>query len=127
MLQTLEIKHNSFNTHSNTYTVDITFLFLTLLAMFFIIPASQLVFLRPTTHHPSGLDFRLFKDNPMAFWTSTSTTQFEPPGTLTTAVCVNTSQLPSGWPLSLDRNNLDARSEKKPLTWCMSSVWMCSF
>ncbi|XP_031714302.1 E3 SUMO-protein ligase RanBP2 isoform X3 [Anarrhichthys ocellatus] len=27
-----------------------------------------------------GLDFRLFKDNPMAFWTSTSTTQFEPPG-----------------------------------------------
>ncbi|XP_008275426.1 E3 SUMO-protein ligase RanBP2 isoform X1 [Stegastes partitus] len=25
-----------------------------------------------------GLDFRLFKDNPMAFWTSTSTTQFEP-------------------------------------------------
>uniref|UniRef100_A0A8D0ARQ4 E3 SUMO-protein ligase RanBP2 n=1 Tax=Sander lucioperca TaxID=283035 RepID=A0A8D0ARQ4_SANLU len=26
-----------------------------------------------------GLDFRLFKDNPMAFWTSTSTTQFEPP------------------------------------------------
>uniref|UniRef100_A0AAQ6AB98 RAN binding protein 2 n=1 Tax=Amphiprion ocellaris TaxID=80972 RepID=A0AAQ6AB98_AMPOC len=34
--------------------------------------------LRPTTHHPLGLDFRLFKDNPMAFWTSTSTTQFEP-------------------------------------------------
>uniref|UniRef100_A0A3B4YQX1 E3 SUMO-protein ligase RanBP2 n=1 Tax=Seriola lalandi dorsalis TaxID=1841481 RepID=A0A3B4YQX1_SERLL len=33
-----------------------------------------------------GLDFRLFKDNPMAFWTSTSTTQFEPPGTLITAV-----------------------------------------
>ncbi|XP_056279589.1 E3 SUMO-protein ligase RanBP2 isoform X2 [Pseudoliparis swirei] len=27
-----------------------------------------------------GLDFRLFKDNPMAFWTGTSTTQFEPPG-----------------------------------------------
>ncbi|XP_005747883.1 E3 SUMO-protein ligase RanBP2 isoform X1 [Pundamilia nyererei] len=27
-----------------------------------------------------GLDFRLFKDNPMAFWTSSSTTQFEPPG-----------------------------------------------
>ncbi|XP_047456055.1 ranBP2-like and GRIP domain-containing protein 3 isoform X2 [Mugil cephalus] len=27
-----------------------------------------------------GLDFRLFKDNPMAFWTSTSTTQFESPG-----------------------------------------------
>uniref|UniRef100_A0A8C7C8K1 E3 SUMO-protein ligase RanBP2 n=2 Tax=Oncorhynchus kisutch TaxID=8019 RepID=A0A8C7C8K1_ONCKI len=26
-----------------------------------------------------GLDFRLFKDNPMAFWTSTSSTQFEPP------------------------------------------------
>uniref|UniRef100_A0A8D0CHS2 E3 SUMO-protein ligase RanBP2 n=1 Tax=Scleropages formosus TaxID=113540 RepID=A0A8D0CHS2_SCLFO len=25
-----------------------------------------------------GLDFRLFKDNPMAFWTSTSFTQFEP-------------------------------------------------
>ncbi|XP_069053739.1 E3 SUMO-protein ligase RanBP2 isoform X2 [Lepisosteus oculatus] len=25
-----------------------------------------------------GLDFRLFKDNPMAFWTSTSSTQFEP-------------------------------------------------
>uniref|UniRef100_A0A6Q2YF20 E3 SUMO-protein ligase RanBP2 n=1 Tax=Esox lucius TaxID=8010 RepID=A0A6Q2YF20_ESOLU len=24
-----------------------------------------------------GLDFRLFKDNPMAFWTSTSSTQFE--------------------------------------------------
>uniref|UniRef100_A0A3Q3VWH5 E3 SUMO-protein ligase RanBP2 n=1 Tax=Mola mola TaxID=94237 RepID=A0A3Q3VWH5_MOLML len=24
-----------------------------------------------------GLDFRLFKDNPMAFWTSTSTSQFE--------------------------------------------------
>uniref|UniRef100_A0A8C2ZFZ6 E3 SUMO-protein ligase RanBP2 n=1 Tax=Cyclopterus lumpus TaxID=8103 RepID=A0A8C2ZFZ6_CYCLU len=41
--------------------------------------SSQLVFLRPTTHHPVGLDFRLFKDNPMAFWTSTSTTQFEPP------------------------------------------------
>uniref|UniRef100_A0A672FXB4 E3 SUMO-protein ligase RanBP2 n=1 Tax=Salarias fasciatus TaxID=181472 RepID=A0A672FXB4_SALFA len=38
-----------------------------------------------------GLDFRLFKDNPMAFWTSTSTTQFETPGTLITAVCVNTS------------------------------------
>uniref|UniRef100_A0A8C7XAZ2 E3 SUMO-protein ligase RanBP2 n=1 Tax=Oryzias sinensis TaxID=183150 RepID=A0A8C7XAZ2_9TELE len=30
-------------------------------------------------HHPSGLDFRLFKDNPMAFWTSTSTSDsFEP-------------------------------------------------
>ncbi|KAM9709165.1 E3 SUMO-protein ligase RanBP2 isoform 1-T1 [Menidia menidia] len=28
----------------------------------------------------TGLDFRLFKDNPMAFWTSTSTLQFEPPG-----------------------------------------------
>ncbi|KAM6934517.1 LOW QUALITY PROTEIN: E3 SUMO-protein ligase RanBP2 [Xenentodon cancila] len=27
-----------------------------------------------------GLDFRLFKDNPMAFWTSTPVTQFEPPG-----------------------------------------------
>ncbi|XP_076858216.1 E3 SUMO-protein ligase RanBP2 isoform X2 [Brachyhypopomus gauderio] len=27
-----------------------------------------------------GLDFRLFKDNPMAFWTCTSATQFEPPG-----------------------------------------------
>ncbi|XP_026152136.1 ranBP2-like and GRIP domain-containing protein 3 isoform X2 [Mastacembelus armatus] len=26
-----------------------------------------------------GLDFRLFKDNPMAFWTSTSITQSEPP------------------------------------------------
>uniref|UniRef100_A0AAX7UBF1 E3 SUMO-protein ligase RanBP2 n=1 Tax=Astatotilapia calliptera TaxID=8154 RepID=A0AAX7UBF1_ASTCA len=26
-----------------------------------------------------GLDFRLFKDNPMAFWTSSSTTQFETP------------------------------------------------
>ncbi|KAF5892096.1 E3 SUMO-protein ligase RanBP2-like isoform X1, partial [Clarias magur] len=25
-----------------------------------------------------GLDFRLFKDNPMAFWTCTSATQFEP-------------------------------------------------
>lgn len=76
------------------------------------IPASQLVSLRPTTHHPLGLDFRLFKDNPMAFWTSTSTTQFEPPGTLITAVCVNTSQLSPGWPLLLDRNNLDARSGK---------------
>uniref|UniRef100_A0A3B5KZZ9 E3 SUMO-protein ligase RanBP2 n=1 Tax=Xiphophorus couchianus TaxID=32473 RepID=A0A3B5KZZ9_9TELE len=32
-----------------------------------------------TTHHPLGLDFRLFKDNPMAFWTSTSTVQFESP------------------------------------------------
>ncbi|XP_021179409.2 LOW QUALITY PROTEIN: ranBP2-like and GRIP domain-containing protein 4 [Fundulus heteroclitus] len=28
----------------------------------------------------TGLDFRLFKDNPMAFWTSTSTVQFESPG-----------------------------------------------
>nr|XP_054592033.1 E3 SUMO-protein ligase RanBP2 isoform X1 [Nothobranchius furzeri] len=27
----------------------------------------------------TGLDFRLFKDNPMAFWTSTSTIQFETP------------------------------------------------
>uniref|UniRef100_A0A3P9PDW1 E3 SUMO-protein ligase RanBP2 n=1 Tax=Poecilia reticulata TaxID=8081 RepID=A0A3P9PDW1_POERE len=35
-----------------------------------------------TTRHPLGLDFRLFKDNPMAFWTSTSTVQFESPGTL---------------------------------------------
>ncbi|XP_036814957.1 E3 SUMO-protein ligase RanBP2 isoform X3 [Oncorhynchus mykiss] len=26
-----------------------------------------------------GLDFRLFKDNPKTFWTSTSSTQFEPP------------------------------------------------
>lgn len=52
-------------------------------------PASQLVSLHSTTHHPLGLDFRLFKDNPMAFWTSSSTTQFEPPGTLITAVCVN--------------------------------------
>lgn len=76
-------------------------------------PASQLVSLRPTTHHPLGLDFRLFKDNPMAFWTSTSTTQFEPPGTLITAVCVNTSQLSPGWPLLLERHNLDARSGKK--------------
>uniref|UniRef100_A0A8D0ATP2 E3 SUMO-protein ligase RanBP2 n=1 Tax=Sander lucioperca TaxID=283035 RepID=A0A8D0ATP2_SANLU len=56
---------------------------------------------------------KLFKDNPMAFWTSTSTTQFEPPGTLITAVCVNTSQLSPGWPLQLDRNNLDARSGKE--------------
>ncbi|XP_061547242.1 E3 SUMO-protein ligase RanBP2 isoform X3 [Phycodurus eques] len=40
-----------------------------------------------------GLDFRLFKDNPMAFWTSTSSTRFESPGTLMTAVCLNTSQL----------------------------------
>lgn len=76
------------------------------------ISASQLVSLRPTTHHPLGLDFRLFKDNPMAFWTSTSTTQFEPPGTLITAVCVNTSQLSPGWPLLLERNNLYARSGK---------------
>uniref|UniRef100_A0A8C9T5S7 E3 SUMO-protein ligase RanBP2 n=1 Tax=Scleropages formosus TaxID=113540 RepID=A0A8C9T5S7_SCLFO len=29
-----------------------------------------------------SLDFRLFKDNPMAFWTSTSFTQFEPRGIL---------------------------------------------
>ncbi|XP_041115173.1 E3 SUMO-protein ligase RanBP2-like isoform X2 [Polyodon spathula] len=28
-----------------------------------------------------GLDFRLFKDNPMAFWTCTSTTQFKTEGT----------------------------------------------
>lgn len=77
------------------------------------IQASRLVSLRPKTHHPLGLDFRLFKDNPMAFWTSTSTTQFEPPGTLITAVCVNTSQLSPGWPLQLDRNNLDARSGKE--------------
>lgn len=28
-----------------------------------------------------GLDFRLFKDNPMAFWTTTSSCQFESPGT----------------------------------------------
>lgn len=77
------------------------------------ISTSQLVSLRPTTHHPLGLDFRLFKDNPMAFWTSTSTTQFEPPGTLITAVCVNTSQLSPGWPVLLERNNLDARSGKK--------------
>nr|XP_023677363.1 E3 SUMO-protein ligase RanBP2-like isoform X3 [Paramormyrops kingsleyae] len=28
-----------------------------------------------------GLDFRLFKDNPMAFWTSTSFNQFEPQAT----------------------------------------------
>lgn len=79
-------------------------------------PASQLVSLHSTTHHPLGLDFRLFKDNPMAFWTSSSTTQFEPPGTLITAVCVNTSQLSRDWPLLLQRNNLDARSgggEKK--------------
>uniref|UniRef100_A0A667ZKL8 RAN binding protein 2 n=1 Tax=Myripristis murdjan TaxID=586833 RepID=A0A667ZKL8_9TELE len=55
-----------------------------------IIPASQLVSFHPTTHHLLGLDFRLFKDNPMAFWTSTSTTQFEPPGTLITAMCVVT-------------------------------------
>uniref|UniRef100_A0A669CZQ8 E3 SUMO-protein ligase RanBP2 n=1 Tax=Oreochromis niloticus TaxID=8128 RepID=A0A669CZQ8_ORENI len=27
------------------------------------------VSLHSTTHHPLGLDFRLFKDNPMAFWT----------------------------------------------------------
>ncbi|MFT7817969.1 E3 SUMO-protein ligase RanBP2-like isoform X1 [Arapaima gigas] len=27
-----------------------------------------------------GLDFRLFKDNPMAFWSSTSSNQFEPQG-----------------------------------------------
>uniref|UniRef100_A0A665ULM9 E3 SUMO-protein ligase RanBP2-like n=1 Tax=Echeneis naucrates TaxID=173247 RepID=A0A665ULM9_ECHNA len=59
-----------------------------------------------------GLDFRLFKDNPMAFWTSTSTTQFEPPGTLITAVCVNTYQLSPGRPLILQTNNLDARSGK---------------
>lgn len=76
-------------------------------------PASQLVSLHSTTHHPLGLDFRLFKDNPMAFWTSSSTTQFETPGTLITAVCVNTSQLSRDWPLLLQRNNLDARSGGK--------------
>lgn len=63
---------------------------------FLITSASQLVSLRPTTHYPSGLDFRLFKDNPMAFWTSTPTNQFEPPGTPITAVCVNTPQLSTG-------------------------------
>ncbi|PWA31280.1 hypothetical protein CCH79_00002878, partial [Gambusia affinis] len=40
---------------------------------------------KPTIPAPAfkmhtGLDFRLFKDNPMAFWTSTSTVQFESAG-----------------------------------------------
>ncbi|XP_069554564.1 E3 SUMO-protein ligase RanBP2 isoform X2 [Brachyistius frenatus] len=42
---------------------------------------ARALFTAPTFKIPEkGLDFRLFKDNPMAFWTSTSTTQFEPPG-----------------------------------------------
>ncbi|XP_035250343.1 E3 SUMO-protein ligase RanBP2 isoform X2 [Anguilla anguilla] len=47
-------------------------------------PASQPSIVTPTPAMPTfkvptrGLDFRLFKDNPMAFWTCTSSTQFEP-------------------------------------------------
>ncbi|XP_064167868.1 E3 SUMO-protein ligase RanBP2 isoform X3 [Anguilla rostrata] len=46
--------------------------------------ASQPSIVTPTPAMPTfkvptrGLDFRLFKDNPMAFWTCTSSTQFEP-------------------------------------------------
>ncbi|XP_061083172.1 E3 SUMO-protein ligase RanBP2 isoform X3 [Conger conger] len=47
-------------------------------------PSSQPSIVTPTPAMPTfkvptrGLDFRLFKDNPMAFWTCTSSTQFEP-------------------------------------------------
>lgn len=78
-----------------------------------------------TTHHPLGLDFRLFKDNPMAFWTSTSTVQFESPGTLTIAVCVKTSQLSPGWPRRQQTitclHGVD-RPNRLKLTCCMSCV-----
>uniref|UniRef100_A0A8K9UK24 E3 SUMO-protein ligase RanBP2 n=1 Tax=Oncorhynchus mykiss TaxID=8022 RepID=A0A8K9UK24_ONCMY len=36
-------------------------------------------FVSHANHYFVGLDFRLFKDNPKTFWTSTSSTQFEPP------------------------------------------------
>uniref|UniRef100_A0A672G1V1 RanBP2-like and GRIP domain-containing protein 3 n=1 Tax=Salarias fasciatus TaxID=181472 RepID=A0A672G1V1_SALFA len=55
---------------------------------------------------------------------NTSTTQFETPGTLITAVCVNTSQLSPGWPLLLlERNNLDARSENNSQTNVLHVQW----
>ncbi|XP_036397060.1 E3 SUMO-protein ligase RanBP2 isoform X2 [Megalops cyprinoides] len=47
-------------------------------------PASQSSIVTPTPAMSTfkvpagGLDFRLFKDNPMAFWTCTSSTQFDP-------------------------------------------------
>uniref|UniRef100_A0A8C8DBB8 E3 SUMO-protein ligase RanBP2 n=1 Tax=Oncorhynchus tshawytscha TaxID=74940 RepID=A0A8C8DBB8_ONCTS len=57
-------------------------------------------FVSHANHYFVGLDFRLFKDNPKTFWTSTSSTQFEPPGTLSLhCVCSVTRHLHS-WHLS---------------------------
>uniref|UniRef100_A0A673XYA7 E3 SUMO-protein ligase RanBP2 n=1 Tax=Salmo trutta TaxID=8032 RepID=A0A673XYA7_SALTR len=41
--------------------------------------SQPLTFVSLANHYFVGLDFRLFKDNPKTFWTSTSSTQFEPP------------------------------------------------
>ncbi|XP_062390632.1 ranBP2-like and GRIP domain-containing protein 3 isoform X2 [Sardina pilchardus] len=56
-----------------------------------------------------GLDFRLFKDNPMAFWTSTSSTQFEPQGILSLHCCVCCDSSPN---------------EQSPSGHCSQLTWL---